>query len=303
MKRSFVIGLGVVAGFCFGRGSAAAQQSPQQLPQDRVRLRFDEVRRDTLADAPSATTANRLPAAGRPFVYKLNRSRARGEEAYEQVTLWNVRRVRVKNRRMRLSDTTRREKVRLLKFFIERDRRKGARPHLQGNVAGYTWSATSLEGARRRKRAVHIRTYTLRAEYDSLRRAGGIDRSGRVPDALWHTLSPDARYVLDGVEVPGRVFQFADGLILRSLDIFPDSSKTADGRALVAGRTYADRAPLVLIDGAPSTVGEWLRMCRANVFSLEAEVPMYYYYLLPVEAVETFGRRGKFGAICIESTR
>ena len=36
---------------------------------------------------------------------------------------------------------------------------------------------------------------------------------------------------------------------------------------------------------------------------LEAEVPMYYYYLLPVEAVETFGRRGRFGAVCIEPAR
>ena len=88
--------------------------------------------------------------------------------------------------------------------------------------------------------------------------------------------------------MPGRVFQFIDGLILRSLDIRTDSA-TIDGRPLVVGRTYADRAPLVVIDGMPSDVGEWLRMCRANVFSLEAEVPMYYYYLLPVEAVETFG--------------
>ena len=91
-------------------------------------------------------------------------------------------------------------------------------------------------------------------------------------------------------------------MILRSLDIRTDSA-TIDGRPLVVGRTYADRAPLVVIDGMPSDVGEWLRMCRANVFSLEAEVPMYYYYRLPVEAVETFGRRGRFGAVCIEPAR
>ena len=265
-------------------------------------LRFDEARRDTLADVLSATEETLPAAAGRPFAYKLNRRRVTREEAYGRVTLWNVRRVRVKNRRMRLADTTRRERVRLLKFFVERDRRKGVRPHLQGNVAGYRWSATSLEGARQRRQAVHIRTYTLRAEYDSLRRAGGIDRSGRIPDGLWHPLPHDARYLLDGIEVPGRVFQFIDGLILRSLDIRTDSA-TIDGRPLVVGRTYADRAPLVVIDGMPSDVGEWLRMCRANVFSLEAEVPMYYYYLLPVEAVETFGRRGRFGAVCIEPAR
>ena len=276
--RNRIFGWIMTVGFVAGGGEVAAQEPLRQGPQEEgVVLRFDEARRDTLADVPSATAETLPAAAGRPFAYKLNRRRVTREEAYGRVTLWNVRRVRVKNRRMRLADTTRRERVRLLKFFVERDRRKGVRPHLQGNVAGYRWSATSLEGARQRRQAVHIRTYTLRAEYESLRRAGGI-------------------------EVPGRVFQFIDGLILRSLDIRTDSA-TIDGRPLVVGRTYADRAPLVVIDGMPSDVGEWLRMCRANVFSLEAEVPMYYYYLLPVEAVETFGRRGWFGAVCIEPAR
>ena len=279
--RNRIFGWIMTVGFVAGGGEVAAQEPLRQGPQEEgVVLRFDEARRDTLADVPSATAETLPAAAGRPFAYKLNRRRVTREEAYGRVTLWNVRRVRVKNRRMRLADTTRRERVRLLKFFVERDRRKGVRPHLQGNVAGYRWSATSLEGARQRRQAVHIRTYTLRAEYDSLRRAGGIDRSGRIPDGLWHPLPHDAR----------------------SLDIRTDSA-TIDGRPLVVGRTYADRAPLVVIDGMPSDVGEWLRMCRANVFSLEAEVPMYYYYLLPVEAVETFGRRGRFGAVCIEPAR
>lgn len=303
MKRNWIFGWVAAASFVFGCGETAAQEPSQQLPQDRVRLRFDELQRDTLAETSSATAASSQPAVAWPFAYKLNRRRVTGGEAYEQVTLWNVRRVRVKNRRMRLADTMRRERVQLLKFFVERDRRKGVRPHLQGNVAGYTWSASSLDGSRRRKLPVHIRTYTLRAEYDSLRRAGGIDRSGKVPDALWHPLSPDARYVLDGIEVPGRVFQFLDGLILRSLDIFTDSSKTNDGRPLVAGRIYTDRVPLIQLNGASSSVGEWLWMCRSNAFSLEAEVPMYYYYMLPVEAVETFGACGKFGAVCIRSAR
>lgn len=222
--RNRIFGWIMTVGFVVGGGEVAAQEPLRQGPQEEgVVLRFDEARRDTLADVLSATEETLPAAAGRPFAYKLNRRRVTREEAYGRVTLWNVRRVRVKNRRMRLADTTRRERVRLLKFFVERDRRKGVRPHLQGNVAGYRWSATSLEGARQRRQAVHIRTYTLRAEYDSLRRAGGIDRSGRIPDGLWHPLPHDARYLLDGIEVPGRVFQFIDGLILRSLDIRTDS--------------------------------------------------------------------------------
>lgn len=41
-------------------------------------------------------------------------------------------------------------------------------------------------------------------------------------------------------------------------------------------------------------------MCRADAFSVSADVPMHYFYMLPVEAVQTYGVRGKYGAICID---
>ena len=44
----------------------------------------------------------------------------------------------------------------------------------------------------------------------------------------------------------------------------------------------------------------WLKMCRADAFSVSADVPMHYFYMLPVEAVQTYGVRGKYGAICID---
>lgn len=112
-------------------------------------------------------------AAARPFAYKLNRRRTTEAAAYDAVTLWNVRKVKAKNRRMRLSDTTRREKVRLLKFFTERNRKKGVRPHLLGNVAGYTWADDVYDepGHKWRSAPKHIAAYTLRDEYDSVRRA------------------------------------------------------------------------------------------------------------------------------------
>lgn len=248
--------------------------------------------------------AVRTPLSARPAVCKLNRRRVSFAEAYDAVTLWNVRRVRVKGRRMRQSDTTCRERVQLLKFFVERDRRKGARPHLLGNVAGYTWSSNCYDSVSRRWREVppHIATYTLRAEYDSVRLAGGEVSMFRVPKELWHTLPADAGYMLDGVEVPGGIFQFIDGLILRTLTVVDpadDPQAALFRRPMVVGDTYPDRIPLVVFGSRRLSVAEWLRMCRADAFRDAADLPMLYYYMLPAEAVSLYGPAGRFGAICI----
>ena len=115
--RNRIFGWIMTVGFVVGGGEVAAQEPLRQGPQEEgVVLRFDEARRDTLADVLSATEETLPAAAGRPFAYKLNRRRVTREEAYGRVTLWNVRRVRVKNRRMRLADTTRRERVRPVSY-------------------------------------------------------------------------------------------------------------------------------------------------------------------------------------------
>lgn len=290
-----------VAAACIYIGNAAAQEARQPQAQ----LRFDQAQQQEVADLPSPAFAADSPVTARPFAYKLNRRRTTEAAAYDAVTLWNVRKVKAKNRRMRLSDTTRREKVRLLKFFTERNRQKGVRPHLLGNVAGYTWSDGVYDGPERkwRKTRKHIATYTLREEYDSVRRAGGEVSMFRVPKELWHTLSPDAVYLLDGERVPGSVFQFIDGLILRKLEIYTDSATMAcydARRGVVIGDIYPDRVPLVVFNGAFSSIASWLKMCRADAFSVSADVPMHYFYMLPVEAVQTYGVRGKYGAICID---
>lgn len=117
--------------------------SAQEPGRAEAVLRFDQAQRDTVADAPAALSA--LADTSSRVACKLNRRRVPFSEAYDAVTLWNVRRVKVKRRRMRLSDSTGREQVRLLKFLTERNRRKAVAPHLVGNVAGYTWAG----GARR----------------------------------------------------------------------------------------------------------------------------------------------------------
>lgn len=299
----------------------AAAQEP-----DRAVLRYDEIRSEELpdlpaagvpaaepaaAEAPAAETSEVGPASGRtllsarPAACKLNRRRVTFAEAYDAVTLWNVRRVRVKGRRMRLSDTTRRERVQLLKFFVERDRRKGVRPHLLGNVAGYTWSSSRYDSVSGRwcETPARIATYTLRAEYDSVRLAGGEVSMFRVPEELWHTLPDDAGYVLDGVEVPGGLFQFIDGLILRTLTVADPAADPQTAalfrRPMVLGDTYPDRIPLVVFGSRRLSVAEWLRMCRADAFRETADVPMLYYYMLPAEAVSLYGPSGRYGAICI----
>ncbi len=149
----------------------------------------------------------------------------------------------------------------------------------------------------------HIAAYTLRDEYDSVRRAGGELSLFKVPKELWRTLPPDAVYLLDGERVPGSSFQFIDGLILRTLEIYTDSATMARygaGRGVVIGDIYPDRVPLVVFNGAFSSIESWLKMCRADAFSVSADVPMHYFYMLPVEAVQTYGVRGKYGAICID---
>lgn len=268
----------------------------QQRPE--VRLRFDEAQREEVGDRPGPVVDS--VTATRPFACKLNRRRVTCEEAYDAVTLWNAHRVRIKNRRMRLTDSTRREKVKLLKFFVERDRRKGARPHLLGNVAGYTWSSSVRENGRRRDVSPHISAYTLRREYDSVRLAGREVSLFRVPEELWHPLSPGVRYELNDLPVPSAVFQFIDGLILRTLDIRDDDPERP-GEVVVTGRTYPDRMPLVIFEGRRSTIEAWLRMCTSGAFRMTAEVRMHYFYMLPLEAVQRYGRAGIYGAICIDT--
>ena len=273
--------------------------------EHEAELRFDQAQREELADEPSPAVTAGFAAAGPPFAYKLNRKRTSEAVAYDAVTLWNVRKVKIRDRRMKLSDSTRREKVRLLKFFIERDRKKGARPHLLGNVAGYTWSNAVYDEAARTWRTVpkHIATYTLRDEYDSVRRSGGDVSMFKVPEELWRRLSPKAVYMLDGVRVPGSVFQFIDGLFLRTLEVHTDRGTMArydTDQGVVIGDVYPDRIPLVVFCGRPSTIGAWLKICHTGAFSVDAAVPMRYFYMLPVEAVQIYGLAGKYGAICVE---
>ena len=212
-----------------GAAMAVHGVSAQEPQKHEAELRFDQAQREELADEPFPAVAVDSAVSGRPFAYKLNRKRTTEAAAYDAVTLWNVRKVKIRDRRMKLSDSTRREKVRLLKFFIERDRKKGARPHLLGNVAGYTWSNRIYDESARAWRTVpkHIATYTLRDEYDSVRRAGGDVSMFKVPEELWRRLSPKAVYVLDGVRVPGSVFQFIDGLFLRTLEVHTDRGTMA----------------------------------------------------------------------------
>lgn len=185
---------------------------PRSAADTAVVLRFDEAQREEVAESAVTGLPEGADTSSR-VVCKVNRRRKSFLEAYDAVTLWNVKRVKVRRRCKRLSDTTRREEVKLLKFFIERDRRKGQRPHLEGNVAGYSWECSSVDGTPR----PHIGTYTLRSDYDSVRRAGGDLSLFSRPSAMWRELSPQAIYILNGQKVDPMIFRFVDGLILRTL--------------------------------------------------------------------------------------
>lgn len=316
-----------------------------EAPDSTVVLRFDEAQREEMAAPEEADLPQGADTSSR-VICKVNHRRRSFLEAYDAVTLWNVKRVKVRHRRKRLTDTTRREEVKLLKFFIERNRRKGERPHLEGNVAGYNWDRTNLDGVER----LHIDTYTLRRDYDSVRRIGGDLSVFSKPSAMWHKLSPRAIYVLNGQRVDPMTFRFIDGLILRTLNIddptlstsaasvsplssvtppsvtvpsspasVPSSPASASvpsspasaavpsaplrKEPVVSGTTYPDREPLVFFCDAPSSIKAWLAMGLSGAFQGSVEVEMSYYYMLPVEAVQLFGERGLYGAICIDIVR
>ena len=276
-----------------------------QNPEPTAVLRFDEMRGEELPDSIAAHSTSDValcaPDSHLPVVCKLNRRRVPFAAAYDEVTLWNARRVRVKRRCMRLSDSMRREPVRLLKFFVERTRRKGGQAHLLGNVAGYVWSTRCYDSVAGRwcEAPIHISGYTLRADYDSVRRAGGDLSLFRVPEELWHPLLPDTRYVLNGEEVDGSVFRMVDGLILRTLDVV-EIPNAGPGDKLVVGTTYPERVPLVMFGGQRIGIADWLRMCRLGFFRSSAAVPMRFFYMLPAEAVSLYGPEGRYGAICID---
>lgn len=276
-----------------------------QPPHLQADLNLSAATTEELNDNSRIVCATDSAAVERRYAYKLNRRRVDGAKAYDDVTLWNVRRIKVKSRHMRLSDTTKREKVQLLKFFVERDRKKGTRPHLLGNVAGCTWSRVEYDSVLHTWRSVpmHIDSYTLRREYDSVRMVGGHVSMFNVPKELWHNLSSETLYILNGEPVPGHVFLFVDGLILRTLEVHTDTetkNRYGTEQSVVTRDIYPDRIPLVLFSGEFSTIESWLRMCRADLFSSPAEVPMHYFYILPVEAVQLYGVQGKYGAICID---
>lgn len=217
-----------------------------EAPDSTVVLRFDEAQREEMAAPEEADLPQGADTSSR-VICKVNHRRRSFLEAYDAVTLWNVKRVKVRHRRKRLTDTTRREEVKLLKFFIERNRRKGERPHLEGNVAGYNWDRTNLDGVER----LHIDTYTLRRDYDSVRRIGGDLSVFSKPSAMWHKLSPRAIYVLNGQRVDPMTFRFIDGLILRTLNIDDPTLSTS---AASVSPLSSVTPPSVTVPSSPASV-------------------------------------------------
>lgn len=111
-------------------------------------------------------------------------------------------------------------------------------------------------------------------------------------------MPPDAVYLLDGERVPGSSFQFIDGLILRTLEIYTDSATMARygaGRGVVIGDILPDRVPLVVFNGAFSSIESWLKMCRADAFSVSADVRCTISTCFPSKPCRPMGVRGKYG--------
>lgn len=91
---------------------AMQPDGPRAVADSVLELRFDEAQREEMA-APEETDLPQGADTSSRVICKVNHRRRTFLEAYDVVTLWNVKRVKVRHRRRRLSDTTRREEVKM----------------------------------------------------------------------------------------------------------------------------------------------------------------------------------------------
>lgn len=234
-----------------------------------------------------------------PTVFIVNGKSLLRNDADNLVTLWNIEDLKV------LVCGDARLKVRYLIYKIQ----KRYRPHLEGNVAGYGWTARTEAEARDWKHTKHlppfIERYILRETYDSLRRVTGAksildNRIGRA----WNTLPRDVLYLLDGKPIKSDALAFLDGLVIKSLDFVPPRKavraygERARNGAVVA-TLFKDRMPMILFDDTPIRFSTWLRFCTASQISMDSRIN--YRFISPVEATARYGKKGRYGCIYVRT--
>lgn len=279
----------------------AVRSAGAQNPTLGAELRMDEAVSERLTD-PADGAVYEEEEVQPPTAYLVNGKVFTRDEADDLLTLWNVEDVQVLYCRQKLPGGGR-IAVRYLIFKMQ----KRYRPHLAGNIAGYSWSARALvktrSGGKRVGPRAYIGHYILHTDYDSVRtvRGGGPLRSS---DVVARKLSPEAYYLLDGKPVPSDALRYLDGLIVKSLDYLPPREAVARygecaSQGAVVATLFEGRMPLILFDDVPVSFETWLKHCSGKYLNMGS--PLNYRFLSPLTAVERYGRKGIYGCIYIRS--
>ena len=252
------------------------------------RIDSTAIQREVVADDGIAEALAESPKV--EYIYTVNGDHMTENEADIRVRPWNVRSIRSRQTgdgavelRMRAGKMTRK--------------------YLKGNICGVRWDYKWLEDDAVQR---YISSYIRHSDYDSIRRAEGYakDKVFVPEERHWRSLSPDAVYILNGRRVDGGTLVYLEGSLLQKLDLQYRRRDVrrygeAAGNGVIRARTFRWRRPLILIDGEPARLKEWLAMC--NVETINMSTPVNYRMLSPIDAYKRYGRRARYGVLYIST--
>lgn len=246
------------------------------------------IRREVVADDGIAEALAEAPKA--EYRYTVNGEPMSENEADIRVRPWNVRSIRSR----KADDGTVELRIRAGKM---------TRKYLKGNICGVRWDIKWLDGYAELR---YISSYIRHSDYDSIRRAEGYakDKIFVPEERHWRPLTPDVIYILNGRRVDGATLVFLEGSLLQKLDL---QYRRRDVRryggaaenGVIRARTFRCRRPLILIDGEPARLNEWLAMC--NMETINMSTPVNYRLLSPIDAYKRYGRRAKYGVLYVST--
>lgn len=270
----------------------------------RVVLKTAEMTSEELSDTAEKTIQPKCEPSPL-YIYILNDEVVSREQADDAVTLWSINSIK------RLDCTKKLRGGAILKnTYLIFETQKRYRPHLEGNVAGYSWRSLiekELEedicARNHRERPAFIGSYVLRSDYDSVKLATGR-KSVTAKDVKWRNLPRDVMYILNGNQINTDALKFLEGTIIKSLDYFSGDDVLAEyGEESINGvfvaTTFPKRTPLIVFDGEPMTFAEWLKFCSG--IHINMGTTLNYQFIPPVGAVERYGEKGIYGCIYVRS--
>lgn len=222
------------------------------------RIDSTAIQREVVADDGIGEALAEVPDV--EYRYRVNGKMMTENEADIRVRPWNVRSIRSRRRddgavelRMRAGKLTRK--------------------YLKGNISGVRWDSRWINEYDMQR---YISSYIRHSDYDSIRRAEGIEKGKFFypEERHWRQLSPDAVYVLNGRRIDGGILVYLEGSLLQKIDL---QYRRRDVRrfgaeaenGVIRARTFHCRRPLILIDGEPARLKRWLAMCNVETINID----------------------------------